>query len=67
MWPGRWDVLSNWSHGGPGAAMTNQIAFMLALCICAGISFDYIANDGAFFFVVLQQFIRLVDFVSFWR
>jgi hypothetical protein len=49
------------------AAMTNTIALFLGLLLVAAIGLDLLANDGAALTFLARKFLRLVEWVAFWR
>lgn len=47
--------------------MTNTIALFLGLFLIAGVGLDLLANDGAALTFLARKFLRLVEWVAFWR
>ncbi len=47
--------------------MTNIIALYIGLVLLAAIGLDLVANDGAALVFLGHKFLRLVEWVVFWR
>jgi hypothetical protein len=47
--------------------MTNTVAAWLAAAILAGVLADATLNDGAVLEAVALRFVRLLDWMAFWR
>lgn len=47
--------------------MTNRIALGLGIVLAAAIALDLAANDGAALTFLARKFLRLVEWVTFWR
>lgn len=47
--------------------MTNTIAVYLAVVLALAIGLDLMLNDGIALLFLAQRFLRLVEWVAFWR
>lgn len=62
MWPGRWGGSSN-----NGEVVTDRIALILAAAIVALVATDALANDASVMLFLGQKFVKLVEYMAFWR
>ncbi len=47
--------------------MTNQLALVLAIMVCAFFGADYILMDGAISLFLAKKMMELIEWIAFWR